>query len=93
MLMFYHHDRFQRIFHNYEYLFARILITRKPEGFEEECQKIYDIVDQAKSTLLNQRKRCTYNFIHFSQEQADRRLVSFNTILNFRHMRTIVKNP
>ena len=54
------------------------LTTSKPEGFEEECQKIYDIVDQAKFVLLNPRKRCTYNFIHFSQEQeSDRRIVCF----------------
>ena len=71
------------------------LITSKPDGFEEECQKIYDIVDQAKFVLLNPRKRCTYNFIHFSQEQeSDRRTVDSFSLFSFmgRHMRTIGRN-
>lgn len=72
-----------------------MLTNRKPEGFEEECQKIYDIVDQAKFVLLNPRKRCTYNFIHFSQEQeSDRRIVRALDREHFmcRPTRTIVRS-
>ena len=75
MLMFYHHDRFNRVFANYESQFLKGLTRRKPEGFEEACQRVYDIVDQAKTVLTVSRKRWTYNFIHFSQDPMDRRLV------------------
>ena len=49
MFMFYHPDRRDRVFANYTYAYWILYyIIRKPEGFDEQCDIIFNIAVQAK---------------------------------------------
>ena len=52
MFMFYHPDRRDRVFANYSYFIGVINYdSRKPEGFDEQCDIIFNIAVQAKDVF------------------------------------------
>lgn len=52
MFMFYHPDRRDRVFANYSYSIGVLNYdSRKPEGFDEQCDIIFSIAVQAKDVF------------------------------------------